>query len=183
MFDSLKSAQTRLALATRAEKDAALRAVMKAIDEDRPSILGANASDVARARAGGMKESLVDRLALTDGRVDGMIEGIGVVVRQDTPVGRVLAGWTLPTDWSGADPVPMGVAAIHYESRPNVTADAFCLAYKAAAPSSCAVPRPPSNPTGRWSRRSSGGLRGGRRRAGPPSPWRTPAAGTRWTSF
>ena len=58
------------------EKDAALRSVMKAIDADRKAILAANAKDVEKARAGGMKESLVDRLALNEKRIDGMIEGV-----------------------------------------------------------------------------------------------------------
>jgi glutamate-5-semialdehyde dehydrogenase len=135
-FDSLKSAQERLALATRTEKDAALRAVAAAIDEDRAAILAANASDVARARAGGMKESLVDRLSLNGKRVDGMLEGLDVVLRQEDPIGRVLSGWTLPNGlFIEKTTVPMGVAAIIYESRPNVTVDAFCLAYKAG----CAI--------------------------------------------
>ncbi|MFA6507031.1 MAG: glutamate-5-semialdehyde dehydrogenase [Treponemataceae bacterium] len=132
LFDSLKAAQVRLALQTRTEKDAALRAVMAAIDEDRPAILAANKIDVERARAGGMKESLLDRLALNDKRVDGMIEGLDVVVRQEDPIGRVLSGWTLPNGLLvEKTTVPLGVVAIIYESRPNVTVDAFCLAYKA----------------------------------------------------
>jgi glutamate-5-semialdehyde dehydrogenase len=136
VFDSLKTAQARLALAGRAEKDAALRAVMAAIDADRKAILAANDRDVASARSSGMKESLVDRLALNDGRIDGIIEGIEVVVRQEDPIGRVLSGWTLPNGlFIERTTVPLGTAAIIYESRPNVTADAFCLAYKAG----CAI--------------------------------------------
>jgi len=136
VFDSLKSAQTALSLQTRNEKDAALRSVMKAIDADRKAILAANAKDVEKARAGGMKESLVDRLALNEKRIDGMIEGLDVVVRQEDPIGRVLSGWTLPNGLLvEKTTVPLGVAAIIYESRPNVTVDAFCLAYKAG----CAI--------------------------------------------
>ena len=132
LFQSLRSAQSALALASRKEKDAALRAVMAAVDADRASILSANAVDVEAARKSGMKESLVDRLLLNDARIDGIIEGIGVVVRQEDPVGRVLAGWTLPNGLLVERvSVPLGTAAIIYESRPNVTADAFCLAYKA----------------------------------------------------
>lgn len=135
-LDTLRAAQARLASATRAEKDAALRAVMAALDRDRKAVLAANARDVAKARAGGMKESLVDRLALSDARVDAMIEGVDVVARQEDPVGRVLAGWTLPNGlFVERVAVPLGTAAIIYESRPNVTVDAFCLAYKAG----CAI--------------------------------------------
>jgi glutamate-5-semialdehyde dehydrogenase len=136
VFDSLKAAQGRLALATRTQKDAALRGVMAAIDEDRKAILAANAADVPKARAGGMRESLIDRLTLSDKRIDEMIEGIDVVVRQEDPIGRTLAGWTLPNGLLVERvSVPLGTAAIIYESRPNVTADAFCLAYKAG----CAI--------------------------------------------
>lgn len=136
LFDSLRLAQARLSLATRAAKDDALRAAAAAIDADRTAILAANARDVARAREGGMKESLVDRLALNDARINDIIEGIEVVVRQEDPIGRVLGGWTRPNGLLiERMTVPLGVAAIIYESRPNVTADAFCLAYKAG----CAI--------------------------------------------
>jgi len=136
VFASLREAQKRLALASRKEKDEGLRAVMKAIDEDRQTILAANRKDVERARASGMKEALVDRLALNDKRINEIIDGIDVVVRQDDPIGRVLDGWTLPNGlFIEKITVPLGTAAIIYESRPNVTVDAFCLAYKAG----CAI--------------------------------------------
>jgi glutamate-5-semialdehyde dehydrogenase len=83
-----------------------------------------------------MKEALIDRLLLNDKRIDGIIEGIETVIRQEDPIGRVKAGWTLPNGLLIEQiTVPMGVAAIIYESRPNVTADAFALAYKAG----CAI--------------------------------------------
>jgi glutamate-5-semialdehyde dehydrogenase len=87
---------------------------------------------VEKARSGGMKESLIDRLFLDDRRIDGIIEGIQIIIRQDDPVGRVKAGWTLPNGLHIEKvTVPLGVAAIIYESRPNVTADCAALAYKA----------------------------------------------------
>ena len=132
LFTLLRQAQARLALATRKQKDASLRGVMASLDADRSAILAANALDVARAKAGGMKESLVDRLALNDARINGMIEGLEIVVRQEDPIGRTLSGWTLPNGLLvEKTSVPLGVVAIIYESRPNVTVDAFCLAYKA----------------------------------------------------
>ncbi len=83
-----------------------------------------------------MKESLVDRLLLNDKRIDGIIEGIETVIRQEDPIGKVKAGWTLPNGLLLEQiTVPMGVAAIIYESRPNVTADCAALAYKAG----CAI--------------------------------------------
>lgn len=132
VFISLKQAQAQLATHNRAKKDAALAAAAAAIDKDRAAILEANARDVAKAREGGMKESLVDRLLLNDKRINGLIEGIDIVIRQDDPIGKVQAGWALPNGLQIEKvTVPMGVAAIIYESRPNVTADCAALAYKA----------------------------------------------------
>jgi glutamate-5-semialdehyde dehydrogenase len=131
-FDSLRKAQALLALRNRGQKDKALTASMKAIDAARGEILAANAIDVERARTGGMKEALIDRLLLNDKRIDGIIEGIATVIRQEDPIGRVKSGWKLSNGLLVEQTtVPLGVAAIIYESRPNVTADAFCLAYKA----------------------------------------------------
>jgi len=132
IFNSLKQAQTKLAEQSRAGKDKALAAAAAAIDRDRSAILEANARDVEKARKGGMKESLVDRLLLNDKRIDGIIEGIEIVIRQEDPIGKVQAGWTLPNGLQiDKVTVPLGVAAIIYESRPNVTADCAALAYKA----------------------------------------------------
>ncbi|WP_026043462.1 glutamate-5-semialdehyde dehydrogenase [Treponema primitia] len=132
LFESLKKAQAELALQNRGQKDAALKAVMDAIEKGRVDILKANAADVEKARAGGMKEALVDRLLLNDKRINDIIEGIDTVVRQEDPIGKVQTGWVLPNGLQvERTTVPLGVAAIIYESRPNVTADAFSLAYKA----------------------------------------------------
>ena len=132
IFISLKQAQTKLAEQSRASKDKALAAAAAAIDRDRSAILEANARDVEQARKGGMKESLVDRLLLNDKRIDDIIEGVEIVIRQEDPIGKVQAGWTLPNDLQiDKVTVPLGVAAIIYESRPNVTVDCAALAYKA----------------------------------------------------
>jgi glutamate-5-semialdehyde dehydrogenase len=136
VFHSLKTAQKILALRTRREKDAALAAAAAAIGRNRGAILEANGRDLAQARNAGMKEALLDRLRLDDGRIDSMIGGIHTVVRLEDPIGRIRAGWTLPNGLVIEETtVPIGVAAIIYESRPNVTADAFSLAYKAG----CAI--------------------------------------------
>ena len=135
VFLSLKEAQAGLALANRGQKDAALRGVLKAIDSDRREIISANALDVEKARAAGMKESLVDRLFLDDKRVDSIIEGIETVIRLDDPVGKVRAGWkTAQGLFIKQVTIPLGTTAVIYESRPNVTADVFSLAYKAGCP-------------------------------------------------
>ncbi|GHV76402.1 gamma-glutamyl phosphate reductase [Spirochaetia bacterium] len=136
IFKTLRTAQAILALQTRSQKDSALKAVVDAIENSRAAILKANAADVEKARAGGMKNSLVDRLLLNDERINDIIEGIDTVIRQEDPIGKVQAGWLLPNGLQvERTTVPLGVAAIIYESRPNVTADAFSLAYKAG----CAI--------------------------------------------
>ncbi|MDR1636302.1 MAG: glutamate-5-semialdehyde dehydrogenase [Treponema sp.] len=132
VFESLRRAQERLALQNRLQKDAALRAAAEAVDRRRAGILAANGKDLEKARLSGMKEALIDRLLLNERRIDGMVEGIEAIIRLEDPIGRVRAGWTAPNGLGIQQvTVPLGVAAIIYESRPNVTADAFALAYKA----------------------------------------------------
>jgi glutamate-5-semialdehyde dehydrogenase len=132
LFSSLKEAQEQLAQENRSAKDAALGEACSAIGSSRKEILAANAEDVRKARSGGMKESLVDRLLLTEKRIDSIIEGIETVIRLEDPIGKVRSGWKTPNGLLiEKTAVPLGVVSIIYESRPNVTADAFALAYKA----------------------------------------------------
>ncbi|AEF80690.1 glutamate-5-semialdehyde dehydrogenase [Leadbettera azotonutricia] len=136
LFSSLKEAQAKLALQSRSTKDAALGEVSKVINKNRKEILAANALDVEKARSGGMKDSLLDRLLLNEKRIDSIIEGLETVIGQEDPIGRIKAGWRTPSGLLIEQmAVPLGVIAIIYESRPNVTADAFSLAYKAG----CAI--------------------------------------------
>ncbi|MDR1057965.1 MAG: glutamate-5-semialdehyde dehydrogenase [Treponema sp.] len=136
LFKSLREAQKELALQNRSQKDRALLAAAEAVDRARGAILAANRADVERARAGGMKEALIDRLLLNGGRIDGIIAGMRTVAAQEDPIGRVRAGWRRPNGLFIEEiTVPLGVAAIIYESRPNVTVDAASLAYKAG----CAI--------------------------------------------
>jgi glutamate-5-semialdehyde dehydrogenase len=121
-----------LALQNRGQKDKALLAAAAAIDADRALILAANAEDTTVAKSGGMTAALIDRLALDETRIDSMIRGIQTVAALDDPVGKVTAGWKTPNGlFIEQIRVPLGTAAIIYESRPNVTADAASLAYKA----------------------------------------------------
>ncbi|MCL2440236.1 MAG: glutamate-5-semialdehyde dehydrogenase [Treponema sp.] len=132
IFVSLKQAQVKLAAENRAAKDRALAAAAAEIDKNRKKILEANERDVEKVRKSGMKESLVDRLFLNDKRISGIIEGVEVVIRQEDPIGKVQAGWTISNGLKIEKvTVPIGVAAIIYESRPNVTVDCAALAYKA----------------------------------------------------
>ena len=132
IFKSLKNAQAVLSLQDRKSKDRSLEAVAAAIEAAQEDILAANALDVEKARAGGMKEALVDRLALDQKKMRGITDGIAQVVRLEDPVGKIKAGWKTPHGLLIEQvAVPMGTVSIIYESRPNVTADAFSLAYKA----------------------------------------------------
>ena len=132
VFKSLKSAQKVLALQDRNAKDRALQNAAAAIKAAEPDILAANALDVQKARAAGMKESLVDRLALDAKKIQGIIDGIAQVARLDDPVFKIKGGWRTSNGLLIEQvAVPIGTVAIIYESRPNVTADAFSLAYKA----------------------------------------------------
>ena len=128
---SLRQGADILASFSAEEKNRGLLAVAAALDAGRQEILAANELDVQRAIAEGMKDSLVDRLRLTSSRIDGIIDSIHIVIQQTDPVGQVVAGWTTPNGLQiRQQRVPLGVAAIIYESRPNVTVDAFALAYK-----------------------------------------------------
>ena len=113
------------------DKNKGLLAVAEALLHNREKLLQANESDVKRARENGMKESLVDRLTLTGERIEGMAEGIRQVVSLEDPVGEVISMKTTPNGLQiGQKRVPLGVIGIIYESRPNVTADAFGLCFK-----------------------------------------------------
>lgn len=111
-----------------ATRTAALYAMADALELGRDSILTANAADVGRARDGGMDEAMLDRLALNPGRVAAMAAAVRTIAEQTDPVGAEDERWTRP---SGLDiarvRVPIGVLAVIYESRPNVTADAAAL--------------------------------------------------------
>lgn len=113
------------------EKNKGLMAVAKALEEDAAALLEANAQDVERARGEGMKDSLVDRLRLTKERIGAMAEGLRQIAALSDPVGEVIGMKTMPNGLQiGQKRVPLGVIGIIYESRPNVTADAFGLCFK-----------------------------------------------------
>lgn len=93
-------------------------------------VLAANASDVARARAAGTSEALIDRLSLTEPRIGGMVAGLRSLANLPDPIGEVVRGWQLANGVHiDQVRVPLGVIGIIYEARPNVTADAagICL--------------------------------------------------------
>lgn len=121
------------ALAT-CDRDTALRRVAAALEADAAQVLAANAEDVARARAAGTPEPLVDRLALSEPRLRAIAAAVRQVADLPDPLGRVLAGWRLANGLEVRQvTVPFGVIGMVYESRPNVTVDAFALAFKAGS--------------------------------------------------
>jgi len=113
------------------QKNHALTCALEAIKKNKTNILSANAHDVANAREDGMTESLLERLALDEKKFKSILDSMEVVIGQSDPIGEEVAGWTTPKGMQIHQVrVPLGVVAIIYESRPNVTVDAFCLAYK-----------------------------------------------------
>jgi len=128
-----KNAVPQLLTLTAEEKNHALLAMADALEQATAEILAANALDMEAAR-GHISEVMLDRLALTEGRIADMAKGIREVVALPDPVGRVIAENTLPNGLQVQRiSVPMGVIAIIYESRPNVTSDAAALALKAGS--------------------------------------------------
>ncbi len=129
-----KIASRRLAVASTAEKDAALIAAADLLVARAADLLEANASDVVRAEGTGVSANLVDRLRLTDTRVEAMASGLRQVAALRDPVGEVTDGWVRPNGLRiQRVRVPLGVVAIIYESRPNVTSDAAALCLKSGA--------------------------------------------------
>ena len=121
-----------LAQATTARKNDALTHAAAAIRAHRARILEANAHDLAAARAAGLGAALLDRLALDEGRIEAMADGVAAIAALPDPVGSVAAEWQRPNGLRiQRVRVPLGVIGIIYESRPNVTADAGALCLKA----------------------------------------------------
>lgn len=129
--EKLKRAKTTLGIASTREKNRALALVAKSIKDSQEDILNANMKDIENARNSGMKEGLVDRLLLNQARIDGIIEGIETVIKLPDPIWKSDSVWTLENGLTISKmSVPLGVMGIIYESRPNVTVDAFALALK-----------------------------------------------------
>jgi glutamate-5-semialdehyde dehydrogenase len=131
MGNKARAAAQVLALAPSDQKNAALTAMAASLRNNAKTILAANAADLAGAAAKDLKASFVDRLTLTQGRLDGMAQGLEEIAALPDPVGRVTATWTRPNGMAiSRVAVPIGVIGIIYESRPNVTADAGGLCVK-----------------------------------------------------
>ena len=133
ILQAAKAARPALQGADTQQKNAALLAMADALEAQTAEILAANAQDMEAAR-GTISEVMLDRLALTKDRISGMAEGVRQVAALPDPVGRVLRTVERPNGLVIRKvAVPMGVVAIIYESRPNVTSDAAALAVKAGS--------------------------------------------------
>lgn len=120
-----------LAVAPAEQKNQALAAMERAIRDGAPAILAANAEDVAEVRANGATSAFIDRLTLTEARVQAMADGIRVIHDIADPVGVVTESWQRPNGMTiERVRVPLGVVAVIFESRPNVAADAGVLCLK-----------------------------------------------------
>ncbi len=119
-----RTAQKSLAGASRADKDAALHAMAAAIDANRAKILEANATDLSRGKDENIATALLDRLALNEERIDGLVSALGELAALPDPIGNMVRGNNLPNGIRLQQVrVPLGVVGAIYEARPNVTVD------------------------------------------------------------
>jgi len=126
-----RAAMHELAAVPGDAKNRALREAATAIRDGAPSLATANAKDMKAAEKKGITGSLLDRLLLTESRIEAMARGLEEVAELDDPVGAIMAEWTRPNGLRiQRVRVPLGVIGIIYESRPNVTADAGALCLK-----------------------------------------------------
>ena len=131
MGDRAVRAARELAKLSARRKNSILEAMAAELDARRDALKAANAEDMAAGRQAGLSAALLDRLLLTDARLDSMIKGLRSVVALKDPVGAKISRWIRPNGLVIQKVrVPIGVIAILYEARPNVTADAASLCFK-----------------------------------------------------
>lgn len=127
----IKAKEAAYSLESSACKDKALYAIADALVDRRDEILKANLADVELADKNGVSKPMIDRLRLTEERIAAMAEGVRQVARLNDPIGQVKRMWKRPNGLViGEKTVPLGVVAIIYEARPNVTVDAAALCLK-----------------------------------------------------
>lgn len=131
MGASAKAAERILAVASTKKKNEALQSIHAALLKNKKRILEANAIDIEEAEKSGVKKAFLDRLLLTETRIDGIAAGVMDVLALPDPIGEVISMSNSPSGMSiGKKRVPLGVIGIIYESRPNVTVDAAILCLK-----------------------------------------------------
>jgi glutamate-5-semialdehyde dehydrogenase len=145
-----RAASYRLALLSSREKNRVLESIADALEAQHEAILRANADDLADARAAGLSEAMLDRLALTPARLKAIADDVRQVCGLADPVGQVIDGGLLDSGLRlERRRVPLGVIGVIYEARPNVTVDVAALCLKTATRRFCAavkrriVPTPP----------------------------------------
>jgi glutamate-5-semialdehyde dehydrogenase len=132
MCRTARGAARRLATAPTAARNAVLTGAAARLRQQRAAVLEANRGDVAAGRDTGLNAALLDRLTLTDARLEAMAAGLDDIAALPDPVGETIARWRRPNGLDIAQVrIPIGVVGVIYESRPNVTADAAGLCLKA----------------------------------------------------
>ena len=127
-----KKAEREIIKAGTIQKNAALRAIADKLLSSKELIIKENARDIENAKINGMSEAMIDRLTLTEARIEGMAEGVTQIVALKDPIGEVVGGEELLNGLKIVKKrVPLGVIGIIFESRPNVTVDAAALCLKA----------------------------------------------------
>ena len=126
-----KDASLKMSSVGTSVKDEALDRIAAALVEKADEIIAANKEDIENAVKNGIRTAMIDRLTLTRGRIEGIAEGVRQIKALNDPIGEVTKMWTRPNGLTiGQKRVPMGVIAIIYEARPNVTVDAAALCLK-----------------------------------------------------
>ncbi len=132
MGEKARLAAHKLAIMTSSEKNECLRAMADAIEAESENLKKENAKDLEAGKKAGLSPAMLDRLALTDKVIKSMAKGLRDVAELEDPVGKELGAWIRPNELDiHKVTVPIGVIAIVYESRPNVTVDAAGLCLKA----------------------------------------------------
>ena len=127
---ALAASRALVALKSR-KKNSILEAMAQELEARRDAIKAANAIDIEEGRNAGLSSAMLDRLLLTEARIDGMISGIQAVAALKDPIGSSISRWIRPNGLEIIKQrVPIGVIGIIYESRPNVTADSAVLCFK-----------------------------------------------------
>jgi glutamate-5-semialdehyde dehydrogenase len=134
MQEYLKSAKSACAVLSQTSgklRNDVLLAMATALRSERSAIVEANAKDLAYAKENGLSSAMIDRLMLDEKRINAMAESIETIASLRDPLGRTLDGWTLPNGLNVQKvAIPIGVVAVVYESRPNVTSDTAALCFK-----------------------------------------------------
>ncbi len=126
-----RNVKYKVAAMSSAEKDAAILSVAKALEDNAPDIISANAIDMDNGEKKGLSQGLLDRLKLDEARIKAMADGLREVVKLADPIGKVVEEFDRPNGLVIKKRlVPLGVVGVIYEARPNVTADVFGLCFK-----------------------------------------------------